>query len=146
VTIDIGEANDIHPKNKVDVGRRMFRWAMKQAYGKSLSDSPALKKVEAKGTKMLLTFNNSGSGLKIRDGDRLNEFAIAGADKKWFWAEAKIIGKNKVEVSSPAVSAPVAVRYAFNSNPKHPNLTNDSGLPATPFRTDSWPDPTAGKR
>ena len=146
VTLDIGEANDIHPRNKLDVGLRMFRWAMRQAYGKSLSDSPALRRAEAKGTKMLLTFDNSGSGLKIRDGDRLDEFAVAGADKKWVWAEAKIVGKDKVEVWSPAVAAPIAVRYAFNSNPKHPNLTNDSGLPAAPFRTDSWPDPTAGKR
>ena len=146
VTIDIGEANDIHPKNKLDVGRRMFRWAMRQAYGRTLADSPRLRKAEPSGTKMVLTFDNSGSGLKISEGDRLNEFAIAGADKKWVWAEAKIVGKDKVEVWSPAVIAPVAVRYAFNSNPKHPNLTNDSGLPASPFRTDDWPDPTAGKR
>jgi sialate O-acetylesterase len=146
VTIDIGEANDIHPKNKVDVGRRMFRWAMRQAYARTLPDSPMLNKAEAKGTKILLTFDNAGSGLKIGSGDTLAEFAIAGADRKWLWAEAKIIGKDKIEVWSPQLSAPVAVRYAFNSNPKHPNLTNDSGLPAAPFRTDSWPDPTAGKR
>jgi sialate O-acetylesterase len=146
VTIDIGEANDIHPKNKLDVGRRMFRWAMRQAYRKPLSDSPMLKMAESNGSKMLVTFSNSGSGLRIRDGDRLAEFAIAGADKKWVWAEAKIVGKDKVEVWSPLVPQPVAVRYAFNSNPKHPNLTNDSGLPAAPFRTDNWPDPTAGKR
>ena len=145
VTIDIGEANDIHPKNKLDVGRRMFRWAMRQAYGKPLSDSPVLKKSEAKGGKILLTFANAGTGLRAT-GESLAEFAIAGADKKWVWAEAKIVGKDKVEVWSPQVSAPVAVRYAFNSNPKAPNLTNDSGLPAGPFRTDSWPDPTAGKR
>jgi sialate O-acetylesterase len=105
-----------------------------------------LKKAEAKNAKLLLTFDNTGTGLKIANGDKLSEFAIAGADKKWVWAEAKIVGKNKVEVWSPNVTAPVAVRYAFNSNPKHPNLTNDSGVPASPFRTDSWPDPTAGKR
>ena len=146
VTIDIGEAGDIHPKNKLDVGRRMFRWAMREAYGRSLSDSPVLRKTEVKNAKMLLTFDNAGTGLKIANGDKLSEFAIAGADKKWVWAEAKIVGKNKVAVWSDAVPAPVAVRYAFNSNPKHPNLTNDSGVPASPFRTDSWPDPTAGKR
>ena len=146
VTIDIGEPNDIHPKNKLDVGRRMFRWAMWQAYGRSLLDSPVLKKSEPKGVKILLTFDNAGAGLKIASGDKLSEFAIAGADKKWVWAEAKIVGKDKVEVWSPEISAPVAVRYAFNSNPKYPNLTNDSGVPASPFRTDSWPDPTAGKR
>ena len=146
VTIDIGEASDIHPRNKLDVGLRMFRWAMRQAYGRSLPDSPVLKKVETKGAKILLTFDNSGTGLKVVGGEKLAEFAIAGADKKWLWAEAKVVGKDKVEVWSELVPAPVAVRYAFNSNPKNPNLTNDSGLPAAPFRTDSWPDPTAGKR
>lgn len=146
VTIDIGEANDVHPRNKIAVGRRMFRWAMRQAYGRNLSDSPMLKKAEAKGGKMVLTFANAGSGLRISDDKPLTEFAIAGADKKWVWAEAKIVEKDKVEVWSTSVPAPVAVRYAFNSNPKHPNLTNDSGLPASPFRTDSWADPTAGRR
>ncbi len=146
VTIDIGEAGDIHPKNKLDVGRRMFRWAMRDAYGRTMLEAPMLKKAEANGTKVVLTFDSAGAGLKITDGDRLNEFAIAGTDKKWVWAEAKIVGKDKVEVWSASVPKPIAVRYAFNSNPKHPNLTNDSGLPASPFRTDSWPDPTAGKR
>lgn len=146
VTIDIGEANDIHPKNKLDVGKRMARWALKDVYGRKLSGSPVFKKAEIKGSKIILTFDGAGSGLRIRDGDKLDEFAIAGADKKWVWAEAKIVGKNKVEVSSPQISQPVAARYAFNSNPKHPNLTNDGGLPAAPFRTDDWADPTAGKR
>ncbi|MEZ5426855.1 MAG: sialate O-acetylesterase [Pyrinomonadaceae bacterium] len=147
VTIDIGEASDIHPKNKLDVGRRMAVWALKNVYGeKNLSDSPRFKKAEIKGSKIVLTFDDVGAGLQIKDGDRLDEFAIAGADKKFVWADAVIIGKNKVEVSSPSVPDPLAVRYAFNSNPKHPNLTNESGLPAGPFRTDDWTDPTAGKR
>ena len=146
VTIDVGEANDIHPKNKLDVGKRMARWALKDVYGRKLANSPMFKKVEINGSKIVLTFDDVGNGLRIRDGDKLDEFAIAGADKKWVWAEAKIVGKNKIEVSSPNVPQPVAVRYAFNSNPKHPNLTNDSGLPAAPFRTDDWADPTAGKR
>lgn len=146
VTIDIGEASDIHPKNKLDVGKRMAVWALKNYYGRKLVDSPVLVKSETAGGKIVLTFDEVGSGLKIKDGDKLDEFAIAGADKKWFWAEAKIVGKNRVEVWSPKIAEPQAVRYAFNSNPKHPNLTNDSGLPASPFRTDNWPDPTAGKR
>jgi sialate O-acetylesterase len=146
VTIDIGEANDIHPKNKLDVGKRMAIWALKDVYGRKLSDSPTLKKAEIKGGKIVLTFETVGTGLKIKDGEKLDEFAIAGADKKFVWAEAKIVGKNKIEVSAPNISAPLAVRYAFNSNPKHPNLTNDSGLPASPFRTDDWDDPTKGKR
>ena len=146
VTIDIGEANDIHPKNKLDVGKRMAVWALKDVYGKKLSDSPEFQKAEIKGDKIILTFDDVGSGLKIKDGDKLEEFAIAGADKKFVWASAKITGKNKVEVSSPDIKNPLAVRYAFNNNPRHPNLTDDSGLPAAPFRTDDWTDPTAGKR
>jgi len=146
VTIDIGAANDIHPKDKLDVGRRMARWALKDVYGRKLTTAPVFAKADVKGSRMILTFNEVGSGLKIRDGDKLDEFAVAGKDKKWVWANARIVGKNKVEVSSPTVPDPAAVRYAFNSNPKHPNLTNDSSLPASPFRTDSWPDPTSGRR
>jgi sialate O-acetylesterase len=146
VTIDIGEAGDIHPKNKLDVGKRMAIWALKDVYGRKITASPVLKKVDIHGSKIVLTFDEVGSGLRIKDGDRLDEFAIAGDDKKWVWADAKIIGRDKVEVSSAAVLNPKAVRYAFNSNPRHPNLTNDSGLPASPFRTDTWPDPTTGKR
>ena len=146
VTIDIGAANDIHPKDKLDVGRRIARWALEDVYGRKIANAPVFTRAEIKGSKIILTFSEVGSGLKIRDGDKLDEFAIAGDDKKWVWADAKIVGKNKVEVSSPSVPKPVAVRYAFNSNPKHPNLTNDSGLPASPFRTDAWPDSTSGKR
>ena len=146
VTIDIGEANDIHPKNKLDVGLRMSRWALKEVYKNKLSNSPVLQKYEIKGNKIILTFADVGSGLRIKSGDKLNEFAIAGADKKFVWAEAKIIGKDKVEVWSDKVAEPAAVRYAFNNNPRNANLTNDSGLPAAPFRTDNWDDPTRGKR
>jgi sialate O-acetylesterase len=146
VTIDIGEANDIHPKNKLDVGLRMSRWALKEVYKNKLSNSPVLQKYEIKGNKIILTFADVGSGLRIKSGDKLNEFAIAGADKKFVWAEAKIVGKDKVEVWSDKVAEPAAVRYAFNNNPRNANLTNDSGLPAAPFRTDNWDDPTRGKR
>ena len=146
VTIDIGEANDIHPKNKLDVGKRMAIWALKKVYRKDLSDSPKFKKAEIKGSKIVLLFDDAGEGLKIKNGTRLEEFAIAGEDKKFVWAEANIVGKHKIEVFSASVPNPLAVRYAFNSNPRNPNLTNDSGLPATPFRTDDWSDPTAGKR
>lgn len=146
VIIDIGEPNDIHPKNKLDVGKRTALWALKSVYGRKIIGPPVLKQTEITGQKVILTFTDVGTGLEIKDGEKLDEFAIAGADKKWVWAEAKIVGKNKVEVWSPNVSSPLAVRYAFNTNPRHPNLTNDSGLPASPFRTDDWPDPTAGKR
>ncbi len=147
VTIDIGEAHDIHPKNKLDVGRRMFRWALADVYGRKLTKSgPTFRSLKPSGAKLVLTFTDVGQGLRSRDGDKLAEFAVAGADRKWHWAEAKIVGKDKVEVWSSAVPQPVAARYAFNNNPRRPNLTNETGLPAAPFRTDDWPGPTDGKR
>jgi sialate O-acetylesterase len=147
VTIDIGEAHDIHPKNKLEVGKRMSRWALVDVYGrKMLKSGPAFVKVRANGSRMVLTFSEVGQGLRVRDGDKLVEFAVAGADHQWHWADAKIIGKNRVEVRSDLVQQPQAVRYAFNNNPRDPNLTNEAGLPAAPFRTDEWPGPTDGKR
>jgi len=147
VTIDVGEARDIHPKNKLDVGRRMARWALAEVYGEKMTPAgPMYSRMKVSGTKIVLTFDDVGNGLRIRDGDRLQEFAVAGEDRKWHWAEARIVGKDKVEVWSNEVPRPVAARYAFNNNPRRPNLTNDTGLPAAPFRTDDWPDPTAGKR
>jgi sialate O-acetylesterase len=147
VTIDIGEARDIHPKNKLDLGKRMARWALVEVYGRKITKSgPMFGSAKIAGSKIILTFNDVGQGLRIRDGDRLDEFAIAGADHRWHWAQAKITGKNRVEVWSETVPQPLAVRYAFNNNPKHPNLTNEAGLPAGPFRTDNWPGPTDGKR
>ena len=150
VTIDIGEAHDIHPKNKLDVGKRMARWALVDVYKqKLLKSGPVFHKAEIKDSKIVVTFSEVGNGLKLTVGATskgLEEFAIAGADRKWYWAEAKIVGRNRVEVWSPQVSQPVAVRYAFNNNPRNPNLTNDTGIPAGPFRTDNWPGPTDGKR
>lgn len=147
VTIDIGEASDIHPKNKLDVGKRMARWALADVYGRKMPrGGPSFKTAKVEGSKIVLTFEDVGSGLKIREGDKLAEFAIAGADRKWRWAEAKIVRKDKVEVWSSAVPNPQAVRYAFNNNPRRPNLTNETGVPAAPFRTDDWPGPTDGKR
>ena len=147
VTIDIGDAHDIHPKNKLDVGKRMSRWALAEVYGRKLTRSgPLFREAKISGSKIVLAFDATGQGLRIRDGDRLDEFAIAGADHKWHWAQARIVGKDRVEVWSEDVGQPQAVRYAFNNNPKHPNLTNETGLPAAPFRTDDWAGPTDGKR
>jgi len=147
VTIDIGEAHDIHPKNKLDVGRRMARWALVDVYGRTMTKSgPMFREAKITGSKVVLRFDQAGEGLRIRDGNKLDEFAIAGADQKWHWANAKILGKDRIEVWSDEVPQPRAARYAFNNNPKHPNLTNETGLPATPFRTDDWPGPTDGKR
>jgi len=147
VTIDIGEARDIHPKNKLDVGKRMAYWALANVYGReSTRSGPTLKSTTTTGAEMLLTFENAGKGLKVRNGGKLEEFAIAGEDKKWYWADAEIVGRDRIKVWSTSVPHPIAVRYAFNNNPKNPNLTNDTGLPATPFRTDIFPGPTDGKR
>jgi sialate O-acetylesterase len=147
VTIDVGEAHDIHPKNKLDVGRRMARWALAEVYGRRMTAAgPMFKKMKVEGSKLVLTFGGVGAGLRIRDGDRLQEFAVAGEDRKWHWAEARIVGKDRVEVWSANVPRPVAARYAFNNNPRRQNLTNETGLPAAPFRTDDWPGPTDGKR
>src|ERR1051326_3542166 len=147
VTIDIGEAHDIHPKNKLDVGKRMARWALVDGYGQKMTRSgPMFHDAKVAGSKIILRFDDAGTGLRIRDGDRLDEFAIAGAAHKWYWANAKIIEKNAIEVWSTSVTQPLAVRYAFNNNPKNPNLTNETGLPASPFRTDNWRGPSDGKR
>lgn len=147
VTIDLGEAKDIHPHNKRDVGKRMCRWALAEVYGhKMVKTGPILKEAKANGSKMVLRFTEVGSGLEIRGGEKLGDFAIAGQDRQWYWAEARITGKNRVEVWSDKVPNPQAVRYAFNNNPQHANLVNDADLPASPFRTDNWPGPTDGKR
>jgi sialate O-acetylesterase len=149
VTIDLGEARDIHPKNKLDVGKRMAHWALADVYSRrSVKSGPVFLKAQPTGTgaEMLVFFAAAGQGLKTRDGGKVGEFAIAGEDQKWYWAVATIVGRDRVKVWSPSVPRPVAVRYAFNNNPKNPNLTNDSGLPASPFRSDNWPGPTDGKR
>ncbi|WP_020530389.1 sialate O-acetylesterase [Flexithrix dorotheae] len=147
VIIDIGEANDIHPRNKLDVGNRMSLWAREKVYGENIKGTPPMYvRSGVKDEKIEIWFEEVGTGLQTKDGGDLAEFAIAGADKKWYWAKAKIVGKDKIEVWSDKVLSPIAVRYAFNNNPANPNLTNETGLPASPFRTDDWADPTTGKR
>jgi sialate O-acetylesterase len=141
VTNDVGEANDIHPKNKKDPGERLARWALAKDYGKQLLYSgPLFKSSEVKDGAIRVTFDQAGEGLKSRDGDALKRFEIAGADKKWKWADAKIDGKDAVIVSSAEVKQPVAVRYAWAANPEGANLVNSDGLPASVFRTDDWDD------
>jgi sialate O-acetylesterase len=147
VTIDIGEAHDIHPKNKLEVGKRMARWALVDGYGAKLTrGGPMFAAAKNSNGKIVIRFADVGRGLRVRDNSELSEFAIAGEDRKFYWAHAKIIGKDTIEVWSESVKQPLAVRYAFNNNPRNPNLTNDTGLPASPFRTDNWPGPTDGKR
>jgi sialate O-acetylesterase len=137
VTIDIGEANDIHPKNKQEVGKRLAQWALAKTYGKDVvACGPLYKAMRKDGGKIVLEFDYADGGLAVRDGAKLKGFAIAGEDKKFVWADAKVEGKTVV-VSSPEVKAPAAVRYAWANNPDC-NLINQAGLPASPFRTDTW--------
>jgi sialate O-acetylesterase len=137
VIIDIGETNDIHPKNKQDVGKRLALAARKVAYGEAVAYSaPTYRSHTVRAGRVTLAFN-SASGLHTRDGGPVNGFAIAGADKRFVWAKATIDG-NRVIVWSDKVSQPIAVRYAWGDNPLDANLYNAAGLPATPFRSDRW--------
>jgi len=138
VTIDIGMAKNIHPKNKQDVGKRLALWALAKTYGKdNVACGPLYKSMSKQGDKIVVTFDHVGEGLLAKGGEKLKGFAIAGADKKFVWADAKIEGKTVV-VSSAEVKDPAAVRYAWAVNPIC-NLYNQVHLPASPFRTDDWP-------
>jgi len=136
MAIDIGDANDIHPKNKQEVGRRLALSALAITYGKKIEWSgPWYKSMEICEKGIRLTFDHAKSGL-VAKGKKLTGFAVAGPDKKFVWADAVIDG-DTVLVSSPAVPKPVAVRYGWDSNPTC-NLYNTEDLPAVPFRTDEW--------
>jgi sialate O-acetylesterase len=139
VAIDIGEGNDIHPLNKKDVGKRLALAARKVAYGEKdvVYSGPIYQSMVIEGNKVILTFSNSGTGLTAKENDELKGFAIAGHDKNFVWANAKI-QDNKVVVWNDEVSNPVAVRYAWADNPENANLYNEEGLPASPFRTDEF--------
>ena len=142
VTIDIGDPRDLHPKNKIDVGRRLARQALAVAYGQPiLASGPLFRSMTVAEQEAHLQFYHVGSGLVARGHD-LKGFAIAGADQKFVWAKATIVG-SKVVVSSDQVPHPVAVRYAWADNPDC-NLYNKEGFPASPFRTDDWPGVTFG--
>jgi sialate O-acetylesterase len=143
VTIDIGDANDIHPKNKQDVGKRLALNALNKVYNKNVKYSgPMYKSMSVDGNKIRLSFEYIADGLEVK-GEKLTGFAIAGSDQKFVWAEAKIERKNII-VSSPKIINPIAVRYAWATNPIC-NLYNSEGLPASPFRTDDWPGITQPK-
>lgn len=160
ILIGTGEAADIHPRNKKDVGERLARLALARSYGKNIPYSgPVFDSAHAEGNAIRVKFTHADGGLvaapvpathvlrsaagetaplvRNSPGGELEGFAICGADRKWHWAEAKI-DRDTVVVSSPVVSSPVAVRYAWADNPTG-NLTNSSGLPAGPFRTDEFP-------
>jgi sialate O-acetylesterase len=137
VTIDTGDADNIHPKEKKIVGERLAFCALAENYKVKIPDrGPTLAAVEPVPGGMKLHFSDIGGGLVFR-GEKLGEFSVAGADQKWSWAEATIDG-DAVIVTSASVPNPVAARYAWQGNPVA-TLYNDAGLPAAPFRTDDWP-------
>ena len=150
VIIDIGEGRDIHPRNKQDVARRLARWALAKDYGMDVRcQSPSYKSMTKSGSQITLTFSHVATDDKDNN-DRLYTFdvrqpvgfTIAGADKKFYNAQARLKGKNQVVVWSDEVANPVAVRYAWANNPVA-NLYHREGLPVDPFRTDTWKGATA---
>ena len=146
VIIDIGEGKDIHPKNKVDVGRRLARWALAKDYGVAIPyHSPQYKSMAKADNKIVLTFDHVDGGWRPFDVNEPRGFAIAGEDKKFVWATAKVQKDNTIEVSSDLVPNPVAVRYGWADNPVV-NMFDGAGLPLTPFRTDDWPGTTINNK
>jgi sialate O-acetylesterase len=138
VTIDLGEGDNIHPKNKYDVAARLVRWALVKDYGMKLPyRSPEFKSLTITSNKVLVTFDCFGSRLRPFGVMEARGFAVCGTNKVWHWATGKIVGANEVEVMSKDVAAPVAVRYAWADNPVC-NLFSNDGLPVTPFRTDDF--------
>jgi sialate O-acetylesterase len=143
VAIDLGEWNDIHPLNKKDVAVRLALAARKTAYHENdvVSSGPLYKDNVVEGDSIIISFTDTGSGLMIKGNGELSQFAIAGPDKQFVWAHAKIVD-DQVIVWNENVKDPVAVRYAWADNPEGANLYNREGLPASPFRTDDWPPPS----
>jgi len=138
VTTDlVHNLGDIHPRNKKDVGERLALWALAQTYGKDIVYSgPLYKSMKAEGNKIRISFAHTGSGLKSRDGNPLNEFQITGADGRFVPAKATVDGETVV-VESDQVTAPTQVRFGWHKTAV-PNLANNEGLPASPFRTEGW--------
>jgi sialate O-acetylesterase len=143
ITIDLGDAKDIHPKNKQDVGKRLSFWALGTVYGKNVAaiSGPLPAGSSISGNAITVSFKHTNGGLKSMNGAALTGFQIAGEDKQWKAAEAKIVGETVV-VSSAEVTQPAAVRYAWKDWPEY-SLANGASLPASPFRTDDWPVPVA---
>lgn len=134
VTIDIGEANDIHPRDKATVGRRLARWALTDVYGLlDLRGGPEIFRAERDGGSIVLTFTQTGEGLHAKDRDSLGGFTIAGIDGEFFPAEATLLNRNQIRVRNPSVDRPVTVRYGWQNNPVEANLYNVERLPASPF-------------
>lgn len=145
VTIDIGDAKDIHPKNKQEVGRRLSLIARNRAYGENIEYSgPLYESCRLEGDTIRIRFSHAASGLATPGNTPVTGFTIAGSDHRFYYAEAKIEGE-EIIVYHPQVRHPVAVRYAWANNPEC-NLYNKAGLPASPFRTDDWDGLTRNNR
>jgi sialate O-acetylesterase len=141
VTIDVGDPKDLHPHRKLEVGQRLALWAQGTIYKEPIEYSgPLYESMRIDGSEIRVRFTHVGSGLEVRNSGALHGFAVAGADRKFHWAEARIDG-DTVVVSSRDVPRPTAVRYAWGDSPLC-NLLNRDGLPASPFRTDDWPGVT----
>jgi sialate O-acetylesterase len=137
VTTDIGDVKDIHPTNKLDVGRRLALWALAKVHGRDVVYSgPIYREMSVEGNRIRLRFDHVGGGLISNDKKSLREFTIAEADKKFVAARATIDG-DSVLVEADGIGNPVAVRFAWREDAE-PNLANREGLPASPFRTDQW--------
>ena len=146
VIIDLGEGKDIHPRNKVEVGRRLARLALKNDYGYNIAaNAPRFASINVDGNTAVLTFNHVDGKWRPFDTATPHAFTIAGKDKKFYPAVAKIEDDNTIRVSSESVENPVAVRYAWADNPVV-NLFNSHDLPLTPFRTDEWLGVTANNQ
>ncbi len=146
VAIDVGAANNIHPKDKQTVANRLARWALANDYGIDVAHrSPTYRSMEIDGDAVTLTFDHAEIGLFIHDFHDIHGFAIAGENRDFVWADAEIVDGNKIKLSANRVPKPVAVRYAWANNPVA-NVVNKQRLPLTPFRTDDWPGFTADKQ
>lgn len=144
VTIDVGDPKNLHPPRKAEVGDRLALWALGTTYGRKIVYSgPIYESMKITGNEVHIRFRYVGDGLEVR-GQAFEGFSIAGADRRFHWADARIEG-DEVVVSSKEVVSPVAVRYGWAGSPEC-NLYNKNGLPASPFRTDDWPGASAGKR
>ncbi len=144
--IDIGEADDIHPRNKQEVGRRLALGAKKIAYGMDvLHSGPRMESVDFRDGAAYVTFSYVGDGLEVKDKyGYLKGFTLAGADEAFHWARAELVDERTVRVYAEEVVDPQAVRYGWADNPDQANLYNSQGLPANPFRSDQWPGTTFG--
>ena len=143
--IDLGDVYDIHPRNKLAVGERLAAWARATIYDQPVAwQGPRFAAVQTDGEKVIVRFNGQQGAITTTDGKPPSAFAIAGRDRKFVWATAKIDG-DQITLTHPKITAPLSVRYAWADHPEV-NLVDSAGLPALPFRTDDWPLSTTGQR